>query len=167
MELLILICPLEIQKYACYLSFVCLSYFPSGISKIIPFTVSWQTGNGIINFDMSPGNTKICLSSFIFLSQLFSFRNRQNNSISCFLAKRKWNYSCQHVPWDYTNMLVNFHFLVSAIFLQEQTKIIPFPVSWQTGNGIIHFNMSPGTPQICLPTSIFLSLLFSFRNRQK
>ena len=134
-EILISTCPLiSHQEYA----------------KIIPFPVSWQKENGIINFDMSPGNTKICLSSFIFLSQLFSFRHRQNNSISCFLANRKWNYSFQYVPWEYKNMLVSFHFLVLAIFLREQAKIIPFPVSWQTGNGIIHFNMSPGTTKICL-----------------
>ena len=44
---------------------------------------------------------------------------RQNNSIFCLLANRKWNYSFRHVPWDFTNMLVNFNFLVIALFLQE------------------------------------------------
>ena len=88
----------------------------------------------------------------------------KNNSISCFLANRKWNFSFQHVPWHSTNMHANFHFLVFAIFLQEQVKIIPFPVSWQTGNGIIHFSMSPGNTKICLSASIFLSQLFSLGN---
>ena len=73
----------------------------------------------------------------------------------------------QHVPWEYKSKLVSLHFLVSAIFLEEQAKIIPFPVSWKTGNGIINFNMSPGTTKICLSTSNFSSQLFSFRKRQK
>ena len=122
MEILISVCPLGIQKYACQLPFSCLRYFLFGIGK--------------------------------------------NNSISRFLANRKLNYYFQHVPWDYKNMLVNFHFLVSAIFLQEQAKIIPFLVSWQTGNGIANFDMSPGNTKICLSSFIFLSQLFSFRNRQ-
>ena len=81
----------------------------------------------------------------------------KNNNISCFQANRIWKYSFCHANWDYKNMLVNFIFLVLAIFLQEEAKIVPFPVSSQTGNGTINFDMSPGNTKICFSASIFLS----------
>ena len=99
-----------------------------------------------------------------------------NNSISCLPGNRKWNYFCLFLKENSRDkkMEVDKHICVVLgamleliiffyVFLQEQAKIIPFPVSQQTGNGIIHFNMSPGTSRICVSSSIFLSQLFSFR----
>ena len=91
----------------------------------------------------------------------------KNNSISCFLANRKWNYSLLYVHQDYINVLVNFRFHVLAIFHQEQAKIISFPVLLKTGNGIINFHKSPGTMKICLSFLIFLYYLYYFWIRHK
>ena len=63
--------------------------------------------------------------------KLIYIRNRQKKIISCLLAQRKCIYQFLDVPQKHLNMIVNFHFLELAIFLQEQAKIIRFPVFWQ------------------------------------
>ena len=51
----------------------------------------------------------------------------------------------------------NEYFTNPTIGLDEKLKIISLSVFWQTENGTIHFDMSPDSIRICLPTSVFLS----------
>ena len=123
MELLFFICPLEIEKYACQLSFSCLSYFPSGMCKIFPFLFPGKQEMELLISTCPLGLHKYaCQLPFSCLGYLPSGIDK-NNSISCFLANRKCNYSFQHVPWHSTKMHANFHFLVFAIFPVSYTHL--------------------------------------------
>ena len=57
-------------------------------------------------------------------------------------------------------MLVNFHVLVFAIWFQEEVKIIPFPVSWQMGKGIINFDMALGLQKYACDFHFLLLAIF-------
>ena len=58
-------------------------------------------------------------------------------------------------------MLVNFSFLVSAIFLLEKVKIIQFPAFWQTENGIDYHLEKAGS---VVSVSRFVLTLFEREN---
>ena len=44
-----------------------------------------------------------------------------------------------HHHYSFLFLVDNFYFMSLVMFVDKQVKIIPFPVSWQTGNGIIFF----------------------------
>ena len=166
MELFISTWPWDNKNILVKFQFLISAIFLQEKTKIIPFPVSWQTGNGIINFNMSPGTSQICLSTSNFSSQLFSFRKRQKNHF-LFPGKQEMKVFISICPLGIKKYACQLSFSFCSYFTAGIGKIISFSVSWQTGNGIIDFNMYSGTTQIWLSASIFLSRLFSFRNRQK